>query len=128
VTTYLSLADAIIIAQVAVGPDVRIADPGLLASAIIRPAMTVFGDDAYPGLMTKAAAMLESLARNHTLVDGDKRLAWTATVVFLRLNGLDLVHGSVDEAEQFMVAVAREHPYLTEIEGWLTFRTQPFAP
>ena len=96
---YLSLRQAMIIAQAAVGPDVKVADPGLLASALARPAMSVFGDDAYPSLERKAAALMESLARNHTLVDGNKRLAWTSTVAFLRLNGFDLIYASVDEAE-----------------------------
>ncbi len=87
-----------IIARAAVGPDVKVAAPGLLASALARPAMSVFGDDAYPSLERKAAALMESPARNHTLVDGNKRLAWTSTVAFLRLNGFGLVYSSVDEA------------------------------
>ena len=124
-TEYLSVRQAMIIAQAAVGPQVRVADPGLLASAVTRPSMSVFGEDAYPSLELKAAALLESLARNHTLVDGNKRLAWTATVVFLRINGLDLTYASVDEAEAFVLAVAADHLSLTGIETWIADRVRP---
>ena len=66
------------IADAAVGAEVMVHDVGLLESALGRPRATVFGDDAYPDLHTKAAALLHSLARNHALVDGNKRLAWAA--------------------------------------------------
>lgn len=124
--TYLTLRQAMIIAQAAVGPGVRVADPGLLASALARPAMSVFGDDAYPGLARKAAALMESLARNHTLVDGNKRLAWTSTVAFLRINGYDLVYASVDEAEAFVLAVTADHLSLDDIDRWIADRSEPF--
>ncbi|RYZ27150.1 MAG: type II toxin-antitoxin system death-on-curing family toxin [Propionibacteriaceae bacterium] len=114
-----------IIAQTAVGPSVRVADPGLLGSAMTRPSMSVFGEDAYPGLERKAAALMESLARNHVLVDGNKRLAWTATVVFLRINGFDLTYTSVDEAEAFVLAVAADHLSLEGIETWIADHTAP---
>jgi death on curing protein len=54
----------------------------------------VLGQDAYPDLETKAAAVLHSLARNRTLVDGNKRLAWLATYVFLAKNGVVAVAAS----------------------------------
>ena len=113
-----------IIAELAVGTDVRVADPGLLASVLTRPSMSVFGDDAYPSLELKAAALMESLAGNHTLVDGNKRLAWTATVAFLRINGFDLVYASVNEAERFVLSVTADHLGQGEIEGWITERVQ----
>ncbi|CAM3774710.1 type II toxin-antitoxin system death-on-curing family toxin [Occultella aeris] len=62
-------------------------DIGLLDSTMQRPRSTAFGADAYPDLGLKAAALLHSLVRNHALVDGNKRLAWLATVVFIDLNG-----------------------------------------
>ena len=107
------------IAKTAVSPAVQVADPGLLASGLARPTLSVFGEDAYPSVERKAAALLESLARHHTLVDGNERLAWTATVVFLRVNGIDLSYGSVDEAEEFVLAVAADHLRLDDIEGWI---------
>lgn len=65
----------------------------------------MFGSEAYPTLAEKAAALMHSLARNHPLVDGNMRLAWTATRVFCLLNGTDL-RLSVDDAERLVVGVA----------------------
>lgn len=83
-TRHLDLDDALR-AVARLGFHVR--DAGLLASALARPATTVFGDDAYATLELKAATLLESLARHHPLVDGNKRIAWTITVLFLWING-----------------------------------------
>ncbi|UGS38379.1 type II toxin-antitoxin system death-on-curing family toxin [Capillimicrobium parvum] len=89
-TRHLTTEQALRIARRAVGGPVEIRDIGLLDAAIHRPQASVFGRDAYPDLMTKAAALLHSLARNHPLVDGNKRLAWLATWVFCAKNGVDL--------------------------------------
>lgn len=86
-TRYLDLRDVLRFAETALGEEPVIRDFGLLEAALGRPATTVFGHDAYPDLHTKAAALLHSLCRNHALVDGNKRLAWAATAVFLVLNG-----------------------------------------
>ncbi len=80
-------------------------DLGLLASAAGRSRTTVFGRDAYSTFADKAAALMHSLARNHALVDGNKRLAWTATRVFCLLHGRDLTF-TVAEAESVVLAVA----------------------
>ena len=80
-------------------------DAGLLAAAAARPLTTVFGEDAYPASEGKAAALLHSLARNHALVDGNKRLAWSACRVFHLINQRDLTY-SVDEAEHLVVSAA----------------------
>lgn len=64
-----------------------IRDIGLLGSAAARPQTTAFGEDAYPDLWTKSAALLQSILKNHALIDGNKRLGWLATAVFLELNG-----------------------------------------
>ena len=102
---YLSLEDLLRIADAAVDGDVIVRDIGLLESALGRPRATVFGADAYPSLHLKAAAMLHSLARNHALVDGNKRLAWAATAVFLGINGHRVVTGQ-DEVVDLVLAVA----------------------
>ena len=81
---YLDLEDLLALVRALHTGPVR--DVGLLDSAALRPASTAFGQDAYSTLPPKAAALLHSLARNHALVDGNKRLAWLATVVFLDLN------------------------------------------
>ena len=102
---YLSLEDVLeIAAGVIDAPVVR--DLGLLQSAVIRPRMTVFGADAYPTFAEKAAALMQSIARNHALIDGNKRLAWAATRVFCLLNDTDLAY-HVDDAEQLVLAVAQ---------------------
>lgn len=83
--TFLSLEDLLgLVRALGAGP---VRDVGLLDSAAGRPGSSAFGEDAYPGIDLKAAALLHSLVRNHALVDGNKRLAWLATVVFLDLNG-----------------------------------------
>lgn len=101
---YLSVEDLLEIAVGVIG-DVAIRDYGLLASAAGRPQSSAFGEEAYPTFAGKAAALTHSLARNHALVDGNKRLAWAATRVFCLLNGHDLAF-TVDDAEVFVVAVA----------------------
>ncbi len=101
---YLTLEDLLEIAAAIVEqPAVR--DMGSLASAAARPQATAFGEDAYLTLVDKAAALMHSVARNHALVDGNKRLAWAATRVFCLLNGRDLAF-TVDEAETVVLAVA----------------------
>jgi death on curing protein len=103
VTRYLSLDDLLeIVDEMGVGP---VRDVGLLDSARSRPTTTVWGEDAYPDLHTKAAVLLESLTRNHALVDGNKRLAWVATVVFYGLNGFRLV-APEDEAYDLVISVS----------------------
>lgn len=101
---YLSVEDLLEIAA-GVLDEVAVRDLGLLASAAGRPRASALGQDAYPGLVEKAGALMHSLARNHALTDGNKRLAWTAARVFCRLNGRDLAF-TVDEAETLVVAVA----------------------
>ncbi len=84
---YLALEDLLfLVRRLVVGP---VVDVGLLDSAAGRPRSSAFGDEAYPTLALKSAALLHSLADNHPLVDGNKRLAWLATVVFLDLNGYE---------------------------------------
>jgi death-on-curing protein len=103
---YLSAGDLLEIAVGVIEGDVVVRDHGLLASAAARPQISAFGRDAYPEFVDQAAALMHSLARNHALIDGNKRLAWAATRVFCLLNDGDLKLG-VDEAEAMVVAVAR---------------------
>ena len=104
-TTYLDLDDLLLVAARAVGVGFVARDYGLLESAVARPKATVGGAEAYPDIHTKAAALLHSLCRNHALVDGNKRLAWTACQLFLGLNG-EWVEASEDDRFDLMVAVA----------------------
>ena len=82
---YLDLEDVLeMVRTLSIGP---VRDIGLLDSAVNRPRSSAFGEDAYPSLSFKAAALLHSMTKNHALVDGNKRLAWLSTVVFCDLNG-----------------------------------------
>jgi len=106
VTEYLDPDDLLAIAQYAIDGDVAVRDHGLLASAAARPQASAFGADAYPELHLKAAALLHSLARNHPLVDGNKRLAWLATYVFLDINGDAPITGQDDVFDLVMTVAA----------------------
>ncbi|TYL49990.1 type II toxin-antitoxin system death-on-curing family toxin [Nocardioides sp. BGMRC 2183] len=113
---YLDLEDLLsLTADLRAGP---VRDPGLLEAAAARPRTTVFGDEAYPGLVDKAAALLHSVCRNHALVDGNKRLAWLATDVFLRINGA-IVEMTDDEAFDLVMQVAEGTIGVAEIAGLL---------
>lgn len=114
---YLTVEDLLSIAEEALGvPAVR--DIGLLDSAAHRPQASAFGKDAYSTIDEKAAALLDAVASNHALVDGNKRLAWAAAVVFYDLNGFDLDPPTVDDAVDSVIAVAAgqvDLPRLTEL-------------
>jgi death-on-curing protein len=102
---YLTLPELVYIAERATGGRVVIRDAGLLEAAAARPRATAFGADAYPDLNAKAAALLHSLARNHALVDGNKRLALGALIAFYGVNGRQLTLTN-DEAYDLVMQVA----------------------
>jgi death-on-curing protein len=112
VTRHLTVEQALRIGRAAVGGPVEVRDIGLLQSALHRPRASVLGQDAYPDLFAKAAALLHSLAGNHPLVDGNRRLAWLATYVFLAKNGI-VLDADDDPAYEFVIAVA--HGSLDEV-------------
>jgi len=89
-TNYLTAEDVVNIARIGLGSEPQLRDAGLLDSACHRPASSAFGDDAYPTLILKASALLHSLTVNHPFIDGNKRTAWLAAVVFLRDNGAEV--------------------------------------
>lgn len=100
---YLTLQDLLDLARALdVGP---VRDVGLLDSAAHRPRSGFMGQEAYPTVVAKAAALMHSVACNHALIDGNKRLAFLATVVFLRVNGFDLALTD-EEAFDLTLAVA----------------------
>ncbi|WP_062344137.1 type II toxin-antitoxin system death-on-curing family toxin [Herbidospora yilanensis] len=103
-TVYLTTTDVLAIAE-EILPSVGIRDGGLLHAAVLRPQTSVFGQDAYTDLWTKAAALMQSVIIGHPLVDGNKRLGWTCAVVFLELNGEILVGTDADAAENVVIAV-----------------------
>jgi death on curing protein len=111
---YLTLPELLHIATRVLGTDPPIRDVGLLEAAVARPQATAFGADAYPDLDSKAAALLHSLARNHALVDGNKRLALAGVIAFYGVNGrrltltndgaydlvIDVATGDLDSVEE----------------------------
>ncbi len=102
---YLTFTELMHVAERTLGPNVPVRDHGLLESALARPRTTVFGVDAYASLEQKAAALLHSLARNHALVDGNKRLALAATIAFLGINGRRLTLSN-DEVYTLVMDIA----------------------
>jgi len=103
---YLTIGEVLEINAEVLGGRHTLRDRGLLESAIARPQASAFGEDAYPDLVSKAAAMLHSLVLNHPFFDGNKRTAVLATLVFLDLNGYAIRWGQ-DEALDFMLRLAQ---------------------
>ncbi|HEX3898407.1 MAG TPA: type II toxin-antitoxin system death-on-curing family toxin [Mycobacteriales bacterium] len=102
---FLDVADLLLIAERAIGVPAETRDIGLLESAAARPRASAFGEDAYPTIHEKAAALLHSIARNRVLVDGNKRLALAAVIAFDGVNGRRLTMTN-DEAYDFVISVA----------------------
>ncbi|MEU2505545.1 type II toxin-antitoxin system death-on-curing family toxin [Streptomyces sp. NPDC007863] len=103
---YLSAEDVLVIAGYAVDDQaIVVRDAGLLESAVHRPSAAMFGEEAYPDLLGKAAALLQSLVINHPLFDGNKRTAWLSCVTFLAMNGVQL-RPDIDAAERLVIEVA----------------------
>ena len=113
---YLDLEDLLPLTRDLDAGPVR--DPGLLEAAAARPRTTVFGDDAYPSLSEKAAALLHSICKNHALVDGNKRLALLAADVFLRINGV-VIDMTDDDAFALVMGVAEGTLEVPEIAAAL---------
>lgn len=93
-------------------------------SAVAQPQMTFDGQDFYPTLAEKAAALGFSLVKNHGFNDGNKRIGFAAMVLFLRLNGLDW-YGEVDEAEQMILRLADSKLSREDFTEWVTAHVQP---
>jgi death-on-curing protein len=107
---YLSLEDAL--QQIAIS-GFYVKDAGLLDSALARPQTSVFGEDAYPTLELKAAAMTHSVIKNHPMVDGNKRTSWFLLNAFLYINGY-LLEMSTEEGLEFTLGVATDQLSLEE--------------
>jgi death on curing protein len=102
---YLTLPELLHVAERTLGAGYAVRDYGLLEAARARPQATAFGKDAYPDLDVKAAALVHSIARNHALVDGNKRLALAAVIAFYGLNGRRLTLTN-DEAYDLVISIA----------------------
>ena len=102
---YLTLPELLHVAERTLGSGYAVRDYGLLEAALVRPRARALGNDAYPDLDAKAAALLHSIARNHALIDGNNRLALSAVIAFYGLNGRRLILTN-DEAYDLVMAVA----------------------
>ncbi len=121
---YLSAADVYVINEDVLGERPLVRDRHLLRSAVERPARRMFGHEAYPTLLEKAAALLHALAHDHLFADGNKRTATRATVLFLQANGLKETWNP-DEAYQFILGIAQGHYDVADIADWLAVHTAP---
>jgi death on curing protein len=101
---YLDVEDLLHIAERTIG-NVVARDLGLLGSAAARPQVSTFGEDAYPSILEKTAALIHSIASSHPLLDGNKRLALAGGIAFLGVNGLRLTMSN-DEAYDLIIPIA----------------------
>lgn len=112
---FVDLDDVIGLVIALLGDPAPIREVGLLGSAVARPQTAAFGEDAYPDIWTKAAALLHSIVTNHALVDGNKRLGWLATAVFLEINGIAISSVSNDDVYDLVIDVAASQPTVETI-------------
>ncbi|MBZ0296205.1 MAG: type II toxin-antitoxin system death-on-curing family toxin [Anaerolineae bacterium] len=103
----------------------KVRDIGLLDAAVGRPQQTVFGEDAYPTLIEKAAALLHAITRNHPFADGNKRTATVALLMMLKVNGYRAIWEPADALKQ-IVAVAEGQLSLGDFVNWL--QIEPGTP
>ena len=125
---FLDTDDLIELARRLLGDPPPVRDVGLLAAAAARPQASAFGSDAYPDIWTKAAALLQSVVNNHALIDGNKRLGWLATAVFLELNGASVTAAPNDDVYELVMRVAAEEVPVEEIADLLRELSQPLRP
>jgi death-on-curing protein len=124
VTVYLALEQVLKLHRdqtSAYGGDTGLRDRGLLESAIARPAMTFGGDDLYPDLPSKAAALMHSLVLNHPSVDGNKRVGAQAAIVFVMANGWECL-ATPDELVEITLAVAEGKVAVEALTIWFRQR------
>jgi len=122
-TVFLDLEDAL--GQINyLGFYVR--DLGLLEGCLARPKTTLFGDEAYPSLSDKAAALMHSVATTHPLIDGNKRTSWALMITFLAVNGFDVV-SNPDDGFSFVLSVATDSLEVSAISQWIASRMKPIT-
>jgi death-on-curing protein len=100
------------------GGSLGLRDRGALESAVAQPEMSIGGEDLYPTIAEKAAALGHSLIQNHCFVDGNKRVGHAAMEVFLVFNGYE-IEASIDEQEQAVLLVARGQMDRVALSEWL---------
>ena len=116
---YLDIEDLVELACLLLGDPPPIRDIGLLGSAVARPQAGVLGEEAYPDLWHKAAALLQSIVKNHGLVDGNKRLGWLSMAVFLEINGVAAATARNEDVYDLVMDVAAGRHTVDEIAAAL---------
>lgn len=124
---YLGLEDVVGLARTLLGDPPPIRDIGLLGSAVARPRTTLLGDDAYPDIWSKAASLLQSIVNNHALSDGNKRLGWLCTAVFLELNAASVSSASNDDVYDLVIDVATNNRPINDIAAHVKRLSSPSA-
>lgn len=123
---YLSLSEVLRLHADLVatsGGATGVRDLGRVQAALAQPMATFGGEDLYPALADKAAALGFALVQGHAFIDGNKRIGHAAMEVFLMLNGLELVE-SVDEQERAILAVASGKMSQEAFTEWVTQRVR----
>lgn len=105
----------------------KVRDMDLLEASVGRPMQSVFGEDAYPTMEEKAAALLHSIARNHPFADGNKRTATVAMIFMLQVNGLQ-VNWNPEDALHQILKVAEGQQTVTDFAAWLPIVPGPPMP
>jgi len=123
VTEHLDLEDLLVAAGVTLGGPPQVRDIGILEAAVARTRASVYGEDAYPDLHAKAAALLHSIVTGHAHIDGNKRLGWVSVRFLYRLNGSDL-RVPIDDAFDLVTSIAdgslRDVPEIAErLRTWV---------
>jgi death on curing protein len=121
-TRYLTVAEILRLHALEVGADVGLRDRHLLEAAAERPQQSAFGDDAYPDLASKAAALLDSLVRNHPFVDGNKRIGVLASFVFAELNGYEIDADNDEVVDTVLDLITRTIDFdelVARLRGWI---------
>ena len=123
---YLTLPELLHVADRVLGPgEYQVRDYGLLEAALARPRATAFGQDAYPDLDAKAAALLHSVSRNHALIDGNKRLSLSSAIAFYGLNGRRFTLTNDAAYDLFISVAAGNLDSVEDIAAALSGATQP---
>lgn len=128
---YLSVQEVIainvaMIQRYSPGEQIGVKSSALLESAIQRPMSSAFGEDAYPTVFEKAAALFESLEQNHPFQNANKRTAFTALVIYLRYNGFLLIMDS-KAAEDFTIDMVNHKYTLAELTDIIQMHSQKKA-
>ena len=129
-TTYVSLAQVLDLHRRQIerfGGAAGLRDRSAVEAAIGRPQMTFGGEDLYPEVADKAAALMHSLVMNHPFVDGNKRVGAHACLLFLLANGVEPIFSPSDLTE-ITLAVARGEVTAEALSIWLRQRTRQREP